>query len=80
MVLRSSIRYDKYAREYASSGVKVRPMSLAKGDHLVIKRDGKILGPEDEAYHEFEVMEEPTYTPLGEAYPACLAGPLKVIA
>lgn len=29
-------------------------MSLAKGDHLVIKRNGKLM--EDEAYHEFEVM------------------------
>ena len=55
-------------------------MSLSKGDRLVIKRDGKILGPEDEAYHEFEVMEEPTYTPLGEGKTACLPGPLKVIA
>lgn len=32
-------------------------MTLIVGDHLLIKRDGKILGPEDEAYHEFEVLE-----------------------
>ena len=30
-------------------------MTLAKGDHLVIKRGGKVV--EGEAYHEFEVME-----------------------
>ncbi len=37
-------------------------MSLAKGDHLVIKRDGKILTPDcGEAYHEFEVAETPVY-------------------
>lgn len=32
-------------------------MTLAIGDHLVIKRDGKILGPEDEAFHEYEVVD-----------------------
>jgi len=31
-------------------------MSLSIGDHLVIKRDGKIIGPKDEGHHEFEVM------------------------
>ena len=36
-------------------------MSLSKGDHLVIKRGEKIIGPEDEAYHEFEVMDQPSY-------------------
>jgi hypothetical protein len=35
-------------------------MTLCKGDHLVIKRNGKIV--EGEAYHEFEVMEcSPSY-------------------
>lgn len=35
-------------------------MSLTKGDRLVIKRGGHILTPDaGEAYHEFEVMEEP---------------------
>ena len=34
-------------------------MSLTAGDHLVIKRGEKIVGPEDEAYHEFEVMDFP---------------------
>ncbi len=35
-------------------------MSLRVGDHLVIKRDGKILTPDaGEAYHEFEVTELP---------------------
>ena len=33
-------------------------MSLSVGDHLVIKREGKILTPDaGESYHEFEVME-----------------------
>lgn len=32
-------------------------MTLAIGDHLVIKRYGKIVDPKDEAYHEYEVME-----------------------
>ncbi len=33
-------------------------MSLSVGDHLVIKRDGKILTPDaGEAYHEYEVKE-----------------------
>ena len=34
-------------------------MSLGRGDHLVIKRGEKIIGPADEAYHEFEVMNSP---------------------
>lgn len=41
-------------------------MSLAKGDHVVIKRGEKIIGPEDEAYHEYEVLEQPEY--VGELY------------
>jgi len=36
-------------------------MTIRLGDHLVIKRDGKILTPADEAYHEFEVVEEPQH-------------------
>ena len=31
-------------------------MSLAKGDHLRIQRDGKLVEPEAEAYHEFVVL------------------------
>lgn len=39
-------------------------MSLQIGDHLVIKRDGKLITEADEAYHEFEVMEfEHYYAP-----------------
>lgn len=34
-------------------------MSLRIGDHLVIKREGKLITEEDEAYHEFEVTEQP---------------------
>ena len=35
-------------------------MSLAKGDHLVIKRGDHVLTPADgESYHEFEVMSTP---------------------
>ena len=34
-------------------------MTLTKGDHLVIMRDGKIV--EGESYHEFEVISEPLY-------------------
>ena len=37
-------------------------MSLAHGDHLVIKRNGTILGPEDEAYHEFVVTTRSPFT------------------
>ncbi len=37
-------------------------MSLQVGDHLVIKRNGIVLDkPDDEGYHEFEVMEQPIY-------------------
>jgi len=32
-------------------------MTLIKGDHLVIKRNTKILTEQDEAYHEFEVLD-----------------------
>lgn len=33
-------------------------MSLSVGDHLVIKREGKILTPDSgESYHEFEVVK-----------------------
>lgn len=33
-------------------------MSLSKGDHLVIKRNGMILTPDvGESYHEFEVTD-----------------------
>ena len=32
-------------------------MTLAVGDHLVIKRNGLIVKPEDEAYHEYEVVK-----------------------
>ena len=40
-------------------------MSLTKGDHLVIKRDGLILTPDyGEGYHEFEVVEDPVGTSL----------------
>lgn len=40
-------------------------MSLAHDDHLVIKRNGKILGPEDEAYHEYVVTTAfPSYRGL----------------
>ena len=31
-------------------------MSLCKGDHLVIKRNGVLVDPKIECYHEFEVM------------------------
>ncbi len=35
-------------------------MSLNKGDHVVIKRNGLILTPDGvEAYHEFEVIDNP---------------------
>jgi len=34
-------------------------MTLCKGDHVVIKRGGKILTENDEAYHEFEVVQAP---------------------
>ena len=38
-------------------------MSLTKGDHLIIKRNGRILTPDaGEAYHEFEVMNDPVST------------------
>ena len=38
-------------------------MSLTKGDHVIIKRDGLILTPDaGEAYHEFEVIANPVAT------------------
>lgn len=37
-------------------------MTLAKGDHLVIKRDGKII--EGEAYHEYKVLNSPEHFPI----------------
>ncbi|GAF67343.1 unnamed protein product [marine sediment metagenome] len=37
-------------------------MTLTKGDHLVIKRDGMILTPDcGESYHEHEVVSDPIY-------------------
>jgi hypothetical protein len=37
-------------------------MTLTKGDHLLIKRNGMVIVEErTEAYHEFEVLETPTY-------------------
>ena len=36
-------------------------MSLRLGDHVVIKRDGRILSEADEAYHEFEVATAPEH-------------------
>jgi hypothetical protein len=32
-------------------------MTLAIGDHLVIKRNGQIVDPKSEAFHEYEVVE-----------------------
>ena len=38
-------------------------MTLTKGDHLVIKRGDKVLtDADDEAYHEFEVVDYPVTT------------------
>lgn len=39
-------------------------MTLIKGDHLVIKRNGKMLTSQDEAYHEFEVISEPIWAKI----------------
>lgn len=59
-------------------------MSITKGDHLVIKRDGRIIGPEDEAYHEFEVMQDPVYASVpdhdGKLVAGYEIGPIMVIA
>ena len=61
-------------------------MTLAKGDHLVIMRDGNVIL--NEGHHEYEVMEDPQYTteyPTGSegvsstAYSAVSVGPLKVV-
>lgn len=44
-------------------------MSLRVGDHLVIKRDGRIIPVEEEGYHEFEVIEQPEhFTPANPKY------------
>ena len=42
-------------------------MSLRVGDHLVIKRDGKLITEENEAYHEFEVIEQPDSFPAPDS-------------
>ncbi len=42
-------------------------MSLRVGDHLVIKRDGKIITEQEEAYHEFEVMVQPQWKAVPES-------------
>lgn len=42
-------------------------MTLRIGDHLVIKRDGKIITEQEEAYHEFEVVAQPDYFPAPES-------------
>lgn len=42
-------------------------MSLRVGDHLVIKRDGRIIDPSSEAYHEFRVMEQPEWFNAAES-------------
>lgn len=34
-------------------------MTLRVGDHLVIKREGKLIDVASEAYHEFKVLEQP---------------------
>ncbi len=31
-------------------------MTLSIGDHLVIKRNGKIVDPNSESFHEYEVV------------------------
>ncbi len=37
-------------------------MALRAGDHLVVKRDGRILSPASgEACHEFEIIDPPAY-------------------
>ncbi len=54
-------------------------MTIRIGDHLVIKRDGKVLGPEDEAYHEFEVWTSPrSYRALRSKHPPKLGYVLNV--
>lgn len=46
-------------------------MTLEFADHLVIKRNGVILGPEDEAYHEFVVIDtNPQVRPGKDTYTA----------
>jgi len=42
-------------------------MTIRIGDRLVIKREGKILTPDaGEAYHEFEVLKQPSLVTLPE--------------
>ena len=59
-------------------------MSLTMGDHLVIKRGDKIIGPEDEAYHEFEVMQDPIYSSVADSEGVLVAayevGPIRIVA
>jgi len=43
-------------------------MTLCKGDHVVIKRNGKILTEFDEAYHEFEVVAISLPMPMDGKY------------
>lgn len=40
-------------------------MTLAVGDHVVKKVDGKVLTPEDEGHIEFEVIEVSLYVNEG---------------
>ena len=54
-------------------------MTLCKGDHVVIKRDGKILTEEDEAYHEFEVVQEPYWALMTREGKAIYVVVLKVV-
>jgi hypothetical protein len=42
-------------------------MSLRVGDHLVIKRDGELIDPASEAYHEFEVVAQPEHFPAPDS-------------
>jgi hypothetical protein len=54
-------------------------MTLVKGDHVVIKRDGKILTEENEAYHEFEVVLEPYWAQVSSEGKAIYVVILKVV-
>lgn len=54
-------------------------MTLTKGDHVVIKRNGKILTEQDEAYHEFEVAVEPYWAQVYNQGKAIYVVILKVI-
>jgi len=44
-------------------------MTIRNGDHMVIKREGKIITAKHEAYHEFEVIEQPKWEPLFDGSP-----------